>query len=189
MPTALRSRLVHSYTQTSSPSSASWNKKSVGSGTNLGQLIPLSVPLGGRSILRRQEAPPTRPHRRWLTVPKMGRRYQLLNLAFPPPAPIRSALDEQTEEAIPPAPAGELPVEAGPELTWAALIGRALTSAERLQIREIIRRYAEPSKGTAAYWLVRAMNTVALDDKPLTLNYVGVSSSDSNGRGAGIAKS
>lgn len=97
----------------------------------------------------------------------------LRTLAFPPPAPIRSALDEQTEEAIPPAPAGELPIEAGPELTWAALTGRALTGADRSQIREIIRRYAGPSKGTAAYWLVRAMNTVALDDKPLTLSYVG----------------
>lgn len=35
------------------------------------------------------------------------------------------------------------------------------------------RRYVGPSQGTAAYWLVRAMNTVALDDKPLALSYVG----------------
>jgi hypothetical protein len=97
----------------------------------------------------------------------------LRTLAIPPSAPIRSVLDEHSEEAIPPAPAGELPVEAGPELTWAALIDRALTGAEHSKIREIIRRYAGPSQGTAAYWLVRAMNTVALDDKPLSLNYVG----------------
>lgn len=91
----------------------------------------------------------------------------------PSPAPAEPAIAIPSREIVPPAPANELPIEAGPEQTWAALSDRELTDAERSKIRELIRRYAGPSQGTAAYWLVRAMNTVALDDKPLTLSYVG----------------
>lgn len=99
---------------------------------------------------------------------------ELLDSALlPPPIAQTAPVTVPVQEDVPPTPKDELPIEAGPELTWATLIDRELTEAERSKIRELVRRYAGPSQGTAAYWLVRAMNTVALDDKPLTLNYVG----------------
>jgi hypothetical protein len=78
---------------------------------------------------------------------------------------------QQAHEVIPQAPESEPMVDAGPIATWADLSGRPATLADEAKIKEIIRRFEKPSGGHAAYWLVRALACVAIDDAPLTIAY------------------
>jgi hypothetical protein len=74
------------------------------------------------------------------------------------------------DESIPPAPAGEPALDTGPVALWGVLNGR-VSGIDGERIKEIVRRFEQPSAGHAAYWLARALSSVALEDAPLTLNY------------------
>ncbi len=74
------------------------------------------------------------------------------------------------DESIPPAPAGEPALDTGPVALWGILTGR-VSGIDGERIKEIVRRFEQPSQGHAAYWLARALSSVALEDAPLTLNY------------------
>lgn len=89
---------------------------------------------------------------------------QLISPTQPLPAPLL--------EAVPCAPVGEPEIDDGPTAAWAQLVGRPLEPGEPGQLREIVRAFETQSNGFAAYWLVRAMFTVAIDGRALNLRYV-----------------
>ncbi|NNJ12183.1 hypothetical protein EKD04_017780 [Chloroflexales bacterium ZM16-3] len=92
----------------------------------------------------------------------------VIGASFTPAAP------PPHDEPIPPAPADEPAVNAGPLATWANLTGRPTAPLDGEKIAEVVRRFAKPSGGHAAYWLVRALTSVALEDQaPLTITYAG----------------
>ena len=74
------------------------------------------------------------------------------------------------DEPIPAAPAGEPALDTGPVALWGVLNGR-VSGIDVERIKEIVRRFEQPSQGHATYWLARALSSVALEDAPLTLNY------------------
>jgi hypothetical protein len=92
----------------------------------------------------------------------------LASLTFPqliPPAP--------AEEEVPAAPPDEPAIPVGPVGAWQQLLGRPATLGERGQIEEIVRAFTAHSGGAAAYWLTRAMYTVAIEGaEKLSLRYV-----------------
>ncbi|MBX0330477.1 hypothetical protein K2Z83_22745 [Oscillochloris sp. ZM17-4] len=53
------------------------------------------------------------------------------------------------------------------------MTGHLVSPLDIEKIDEVVRRFAKPSGGHAAYWLVRAITSVALEEAPLTITYAG----------------
>lgn len=76
------------------------------------------------------------------------------------------------DEPIPAAPAGEPALDAGPVAIWAEVSRQTPSSVDIRRIKEIVLRFEKPSQGHAAYWLGRALSSVALEEQaPLSINY------------------
>ncbi|NNJ12967.1 hypothetical protein EKD04_021820 [Chloroflexales bacterium ZM16-3] len=76
------------------------------------------------------------------------------------------------DEPIPAAPAGEPAIDAGPVAIWAEVSRQTPSSVDIRRIKEIVLRFEQPSQGHAAYWLGRALSSVALEEQaPLSINY------------------